>query len=324
MADRVTVRASDSESALPVAADASELPRLREVAPRAVVADETRTLGGGAIAGLPRGMEGADDLEALEALLPGDEIDYIERNRVAWERWAPAHAAAGREAWREKDLRWGIWGVPESGLRILEDLEPGATVIELGCGTAVVSSWLARRGFLPFAVDIASAQLTTAKALQQEFGVSFPLRHANAEQVMLEDVRFDLAISEYGASLWCDPRRWLAEARRLLRLDGRLVFFTNSAMLMACTPADGGTAGERLVRDYFSRSFVEFPGNGAVEFHLTHGHWVRLLRANGFELENLIEVRPPPKAKPARFAFTYLEWARRWPSEEIWIARKTA
>jgi len=50
---------------------------------------------------------------------------------------------------------------------------------------------------------------------------------------------------------------------------------------------------------------------------------VRLLRTSGFVLENLIEVRPPRRAK-ARFDFVSVDWARRWPSEEIWIARKVS
>jgi hypothetical protein len=102
-----------------------------------------------------------------------------------------------------------------------------------------------------------------------------------------------------------------------------LVFFTNSAFLMACTALDGSPAKDRLVRDYFSPYRVEFEGAESFEFHLTHGHWVRLLRACGFVLENLIEVRPPPTAK-ARFDYVSLDWARRWPSEEIWIARKAS
>ena len=142
------------------------------------------------------------------------------------------------------------------------------------------------------------------------------------ETLLYDRGSFDLALSEYGASLWSDPRLWLPEAYRVLRPGGRLVFFTNGALLMTCTPADGGPPLDALARDYFSPSRVEFPG-GSVEFHLTHGHWIRSLRMCGFEVESLIEVRPPPDAQ-ARYGFVSLDWARRWPSEEIWIARKSA
>jgi hypothetical protein len=108
----------------------------------------------------------------------------------------------------------------------------------------------------------------------------------------------------------------------LLRPNGRLIFIVNSAFLMACTPPDGSVAGDRLVREYFGSHRVEFSGDGTVEFHLTHGRWIRILRATGFEVENLVEVRPPPKATP-RYEFASVEWARHWPTEEIWIARKS-
>jgi SAM-dependent methyltransferase len=251
------------------------------------------------------------------------EPDYIARNRAAWDRWASGHMAAGRKAWQDVDLRWGLWGIPESELGLLAGVEPGQDVIELGCGTAELSAWLARHGSRPVAVDLSSRQVHNAESLQREFRVSFPVLCANAEDVHYEDASFDVAISEYGASLWCDPQRWLPEAHRLLRPGGLLIFFTNSDLLMVCTPEGGGQAGERLLRDFFSHSRLEFEDRGAVEFHSTHGNWIRLLRRMGFEVQNLIEVRPPPDAQP-RYDFVTLEWARQWPSEEIWIARKTA
>jgi SAM-dependent methyltransferase len=252
-----------------------------------------------------------------------DPKDYIERNRAAWDAWARDSAAPGRRAWNDRELCWGIWDIPESELRLIDEQKAPADVIELGCGTASISAWLARRGMRPVGVDISRAQLQTAERLQEEFGPQFPLIHANAEQVPFDDDSFDLAISEYGASLWCDPRRWLPEAHRLLRAYGRLLFITHAPLLMACTPEDGGPASDQLVRDYFTGYRTEFPEESGVEFHLTHSHWIRLLRANGFMVENLIEVRPPHGAKP-RLEFASVEWARRWPSEEIWVARKIA
>jgi len=170
-------------------------------------------------------------------------------------------------------------------------------------------------------VDFSRRQLETVERLQVEFGLQFPLIHANAEHVPFDYSSFDYVISEYGASVWCHPGLWLHEAHRLLRPEGLLIFFTTGALLMTCTPADGSVAGTSLARDYFSRYRVEFPGEDTVEFHLTHGDWVRALRDVGFVLEDLIEVRPPNGASPL-LEFASLEWAQRWPSEEIWVARK--
>ena len=72
----------------------------------------------------------------------------------------------------------------------------------------------------------AREQLRTARALQDEHDLHFPLIHGNAESVPLPDASFDLVVSEYGASIWADPYRWIPEASRLLRPGGLLVEVT--------------------------------------------------------------------------------------------------
>jgi hypothetical protein len=64
-----------------------------------------------------------------------------------------------------------------------------------------------------------------------------------------------------------------------------------------------------------------WPDDPSVEFHLGHGDWIRLLRANGFEVEDLVELRAPEGAT-TRYPYVIADWANRWPSEEVWKARK--
>jgi SAM-dependent methyltransferase len=260
----------------------------------------------------------ADDV-SLEAAT--GTPDYLERNREAWGRWSAGSAATGAKAWRTEELLWGLWNTPESQLGLLTEIPAGGDVVELGCGAGALCAWLERAGFRPFGVDFSPLQLKVAERLQAEHGLSFSLIHANVEDVPFDGASFDVAISEYGASVWSDPRYWLGETHRLLRPDGRLIFFTTGAMMTACTPEDGSAPGTALVRDYFSNYRVEFGSDNGVEFHPTHGDWIRLLRSTGFVIERLIELRPPEGAK-ARYELVDIEWARRWPSEEIWVARK--
>ena len=60
-----------------------------------------------------------------------------------------------------------------------------------------------------------------------------------------------------------------------------------------------------------------------MSFHLGFGDMVRLLRANGFELEDYVEVYRPEGAT-SRYPWANDEWATKWPIEEIWKARKRA
>jgi SAM-dependent methyltransferase len=257
---------------------------------------------------------------------PADGGGHIERNRAAWDDYAKDFVGLGELAWADEEPTWGIWSVPEAELHVLPDDIEGLDTIELGCGTAYVSAWLARRGARPVGIDLSQEQLATARRLQAEHGLAFPLIEGNAEQVPLPDASFDLAISEYGACLWADPYLWVPEAARLLRPGGRLIFLTNSVLLMLCIPDEADAqVGERLARDHFGLHRVEWPDEESVEFHLGHGDWFKLLRANGFAVDDLIEVRPGADSRVrARFLedIVSLEWARRWPCEEIWKARK--
>jgi SAM-dependent methyltransferase len=171
-------------------------------------------------------------------------------------------------------------------------------------------------------VDPTPGQLRIAGQFQDEFELWFPLVRAAAEQVPLRDGGFDLVISEYGAAIWADPHRWIPEAARLLRAGGELVFLANSTLLMLCVPdEDGLPATDRLLRSQFGMHRFEWPDDPTVEFHLGHGDWIRLLRANDFEIEDLVELRPPANAE-SDYPFVTGEWASRWPCEEVWRARR--
>jgi len=172
----------------------------------------------------------------------------------------------------------------------------------------------------PVGIDITPPQLQSARNFQQEFGIEFPLIEASAEDVPLPDASFDLAITEYGASIWCDPNAWIPEAARLLRPGGTLVFLRNSTLSILTCP-DVGASTMELQRDLFGLNRVEFDQD-SVEFHLPTGPMIRLLRANGFEVEDLIDIQPPAGAEPTRHDYITLEWSKRWPSEEIWRAVK--
>jgi SAM-dependent methyltransferase len=208
--------------------------------------------------------------------------DYVRHNRTMWDKWAADYVEAGEKMWAAAEPSWGIWNAPESAVGMLpEDLD-GRDTIELGCGTAYVSSWLARRGARPVGIDNSEQQLATARRMQQEHGLEFPLHHGNAEEVPWPDGSFDFAISEYGACLWADPHRWVPEAARLLRPGGRLSFLTNSFLLVLCSPdEEDALTTERLHRPAFGMHRMDWEGDSGTEFHLSHGDWIRLLRGTG-------------------------------------------
>ena len=252
--------------------------------------------------------------------------DHVARNRASWDSAAHEYVASGERSWALSpgEETWGIFSVPEAELHLLPDDLDGTDAIELGCGTGYVSAWLARRGARPVGIDNSPKQLETATRLQAEHGLDFPLLLGNAERVPYPAASFDFAISEYGAALWADPYAWIPEAARLLRPGGRLVFLTNHLLAFLTVPdleADG-PADERLKRPMFGMHSTSWPDEPeSVEFHLAHGDWIRLLRANGFEIEDLVELQAP-EGSTTRYEWMSPEWARQWPCEEAWKVRK--
>lgn len=246
--------------------------------------------------------------------------NHVTVNREYWDGRAAYYEAAGRANWASTEPRWGLWGVPQSQVPLIPDDVAGKDVVELGCGTGYLSAWLARRGARPVGLDNSPRQLATARALQREHGLDFPLLLGDAEATPFPDASFDLAISEYGAAIWCDPYRWIPEAARLLRTGGQLIFLGNSPLQVLCERATG-PATDQLLRDLFGLHRLEWddPEGRCVEYHLPHGEMIRLLRDTGFVIEALVEVQAP--ANGADHDYVTAEWARRWPAEEAWFSR---
>jgi SAM-dependent methyltransferase len=248
------------------------------------------------------------------------EPDYLAVNREAWTRANRDHTdARAHGAWSKPEIDWGVWRVPESEVGVLPEVE-GKDVVELGCGTAYFGAWLAKRGARVVGVDITPAQLETARRMDAEFSLGIEFVEANAEETGLPDASFDLALSEYGASIWCDPYKWIPEAARLLRPGGLLVFLRNSTLAVLCGTADGGPV-ETLQRPQRGLHKVVWTDPDEIEFQLGHGDWISLLRANGFEVEELHELYAPESAVDHDYYFSNAEWSKKWPSEEIWRAR---
>jgi SAM-dependent methyltransferase len=252
-----------------------------------------------------------------------DTPDYVARNRDVWTKSNEEYTdVVAVRSWAEEEITWGVFGVPEEEVGILGDLA-GLDVVELGCGTAYFSARLARRGARPVGVDITPAQLDTARRMMEETGIEFPLVEASAEDVPLPAGSFDLAISEHGASTWCDPYRWIPEAARLLRPGGRLVFLHTTPLAFLCFP-DVGDATTELQRPYFGMHRFQWTPEDGIEFQLTHGEWIEVLRGAGLEIERLVELRTPEGASRHEYYSDWdPEWGRNWPGEEIWAARKT-
>ena len=211
---------------------------------------------------------------------PVDLPEHVRRNRAYWDDRAPGYAAAARVCLGAGRAVWGIFQVIESELHVLPDDLAGLDTIELGCGTAYVSAWLVRRGARPVGIDNSPEQLATARRLQAEHGIDFPLHLGNAEATPFPDGELR-------------PRHQRVRRRHLVRpapLDPRgrapppprrpaRSSSATRTLIMLCVPdEDGPPAGDRLMRPQAGMHRFAWPDTPGIEFHLSPGEWIRLLR----------------------------------------------
>ena len=248
-------------------------------------------------------------------------------NRAAWQKFAARYVEPAEEGWATDNPHWGIWHIPESEIGLLPNDLAGQRCVEIGCGAGYVSSWMARRDAKSVVgLDPTPNQLATARRLEAQHQLGINFIEGFGEALPFADGCFDFAISEYGASLWADPYRWVPEAARVLRSGGNLVFMTNHAFAICCLPDEedeNAPISQQLQRPYLGlyRNEWEFSSN-EVEFHLPHGEWIALLRANHFTVERLLELGSPTAVSGSNYGWADASWATQWPTEEVWCVRR--
>lgn len=265
-------------------------------------------------------MNSKDDTVTPDSALP----EHVQVNRSYWDRVASEWVSSGERSWQQDAPSWGIWGLPESELNLLPEDMRGMKAIELGCGTAYVSAWMARRGAEIVGIDNSAEQLKTAEQLMTHHGLNLTLIHGNAESVPYPDASFDFAISEYGAAIWCNPSLWLPEAHRLLKPGGYLTFLGTHPLVIVASPLNGDHCDRHFHRPYFDVGRQDWRNveidPGGIEFNLTHSGWLKLFRETGFEVIDYLELKAPATTK-VQFSIPG-NWAHNWPSEQVWKLKK--
>ena len=246
-------------------------------------------------------------------------MNYIKGNRADWNADSDAYQERNESQLDGRALAWGLWGLPEAEVGALGPIV-GKRVLELGCGAAQWSRFLCEAGARPVGLDLSERQLAHARHKLARAATRLPLVQASAEQLPFQAASFDLVFCDHGATSFCDPHRALPEAARVLRPGGELVFNIASPLRDLCAHDAEGEPLPTLERDYFCLHRMQ--AEGASWFNLPYGAWIRLFRRCGLELLDLIELQPPADATTTYRGYINLEWARRWPAENIWRLRR--
>ncbi len=251
----------------------------------------------------------------------------VRKNRIAWEADSASYQernAAQLDRWDR--LGWGVWDVPEDDLHALGDVA-GMDALEYGCGACQFGIKVAMRGARVTGLDLTAAQLRHGQTMMAASGVRFPVVQADGESIPFRDDSFDLVFCDHGVMGFADPYRTVPEVARVLRPGGTFVFNGTTPWIWVAWGDDDDQPATREMRtDYFGLRRAEYaePEGATITYQLPYGDWIRLFRANGLLVEDLIELRPPENADTTYVDYAPLEWARAFPGEHIWKVRKAA
>lgn len=247
---------------------------------------------------------GSDDRLSAEARLGTVGIvhrevsahEAIAANKAWWDADADDYHLRHGEFLGDAEFVWCPEGLRESRARLLGEVR-GANVLEVGCGSAPCSRWLAGQGAHAVGFDLSEGMLEHARRAGERTGVSVPLVCANAERLPFASGAFDVACSAFGAVPFvASVDAVFAEVARVLRPGGRWVFAVAHPMRWMF-PDDPGPNGLTVTQPYFDRTpYVEVDDMDTptyVEYHHTLGDYVRALHGAGFVLADLVEPEWP-------------------------------
>jgi SAM-dependent methyltransferase len=257
---------------------------------------------------------------------PASTSETVRGNRSWWDAAAADYLAEHGDFLGDDRFVWCPEGLDEEDAALLGDVR-GLDVLEVGCGAAQCSRWLAARRARVVGLDLSAGMLDQARELGRRPGAPAPagLIQADARALPLADGTFDVAFSAYGAVPFvADPERIMGEVARVLRPGGRWVFALTHPVRWAF-PDDPGPGGLTATRSYFDRTpYVETDAAGRVlyaEHHRTLGDRVQDVVQAGLRLERLVE--PPWPQENER---TWGGWSplrgRLLPGTAILVTRK--
>lgn len=245
-------------------------------------------------------------------------VTSIGANRQHWNQISSAYQEEHDPQIGAAPRLWGMFSIPDSELHALGDVT-GKRVLELGCGAGQWSRSLTAEGATVVGLDLSDAQL--AAAAQAMETARYPLVQAAAQQLPFAPASFDVVFCDHGGLSWAPPRLAVAEAARVLRQGGRLVFTVTSPWFSACYDDAAGKVTACLQHSYFGPEAIQ-ERDGAASYHLTYGAWIKTLLGAGLVVEDLIEPRPAPSLRNGYAEMDPPDWAHHWPAEMLWVARK--
>ncbi|MCC6626163.1 MAG: class I SAM-dependent methyltransferase [Chloroflexi bacterium] len=140
-----------------------------------------------------------------------------------YERYAAVYNETGQDAFSRRLQRTVAKLLADRGWR-------GRRVLDLACGTGTAVAAWADQGYTAMGLDLSRAMLLEARWRYDQSGL--PWLHADLRQLPVATASVDLVTAFYDSvnylTTTADLQQFMAEAARVLRREGRVVFDLNT------------------------------------------------------------------------------------------------
>jgi SAM-dependent methyltransferase len=137
-----------------------------------------------------------------------------------------AFKTAQKQGWAHFAPLEMVTMMPAAQLIKFSGVKPGLQVLDVACGTGVVSVTAARMGAKVTALDLTPELLERARSNSQIAGVAVDWREGDVEKLPFNDGSFDVVLSQFGHIFAPRPALALSEMLRVLKPGGTIAFST--------------------------------------------------------------------------------------------------
>ena len=161
----------------------------------------------------------------------------------------------------------------------------GRIILDLACGSGILSRWLALHGAHVTGIDISAEaiELARSREAQDPHGISYLV--ADAEDLyMIDDSAFEDVVCNLSLGRVENLSAVVAEVARVIRLGGRFIF---SVQHPCFEPILDASQGARVACDYFAEGPRAAP-RGTIR-HRTLATYINAVAARGFTVRRVME-----------------------------------
>ncbi len=253
------------------------------------------------------------------------ESPFKSRTRGYWNSIAGKYRSAIKISL--DDFHYGPLIPGDSALKLLPGMLGGLRCLELGCGRAQNSVFLARKGAVCEASDISESQLEGASALAAESGVEIKFHRSAMEDLPSSTGSFDLVHSAYALDFCEDPKAALTKAASLVKPGGSFLLSVGHPLFSGVwLELKDGEEG-LFLKDYFNPApdlRKDKAGRETVRATFRPvSETANMLLDAGFSIERMLEPRAeiPEDASPEELSRIAPYWSKGWLSYSKELSR---